>query len=232
MAESDAKDSSSEEGKGEEEKLGLKQKLLSKPMLIKIGAGLLVVLLSAGGYFFMAVGEEPLTEEITEDGLEEDASEQDRIDEEGIDENIIDTIELDIPEELMDSADSIALEDSVLSDDEQIPTEEGIEFPEISIDDEDVSAETKQKETEAELSKVSKKATKLQSENSRLQQKIKELKAAAERKEIYADPAAKAEASKYIVNRRSEYGDYPSLREPQREPPPEPKWGEFNKISK
>ena len=235
MADNEAEDSSSKEDKVEKGKSGLKEKLLSKPMLIKIGAALLVVLLSAGGYFFMAGAEEPPEAALTEDVSDED-TEQEEPDEENIDEDSDSTdemIELDLPEGMADDVDDISsIEESVeLS---EVTEEELVEEENTAQEDEESAAVAlKQKETEAELSKVFKKATELKSENSRLQQQINELKAAAKRKEAYADPAVKAEASKYIVNRhRTEYGSSPSLREKKQDPPPEPKWGEFNKITK
>ena len=81
------------------------------------------------------------------------------------------------------------------------------------------------------MSKIFKKAKELQVENVRLKQQISELEALNDLED--KDPALKLRASEYIINRHTkEESDYPLRREIKREPPPEPKWGEFNTISK
>ena len=213
--------------------LSLKQKLLAKPMLIKIGIGLVVVLLSAGGaFYFMSGSDEPSEDETVTEELEG----IDSLDVEESDEDATTEIELDEPNEMDEDRDST---DSA----EDLSGEEGIELPEIADEDsaiieESTNAEASEKETEeqkknteVELSKIFKKATELQEENARLKEQISELEALNNLED--KDPTLKLRANQYIINRHTkEESDYPLRREIKREPPPEPKWGEFNTISK
>lgn len=226
-------EASEDETSTEEGDLSLKQKLLAKPMLIKIGIGLVVVLLSAGGaFYFMSGSDEPSEDETVTEELEGN----DSLDVEESDEDATTEIELDEPNEMDEDRD---LTDSA----EDLSGEEGIELPEIAdensaIIEESTNAEASEKETEeqkknteVELSKIFKKATELQEENARLKEQISELEALNNLED--KDPTLKLRANQYIINRHTkEESDYPLRREIKREPPPEPKWGEFNTISK
>ena len=233
-------EASEDETSTEEGDLSLKQKLLAKPMLIKIGIGLVVVLLSAGGAFYFMSGDELPEDEIVADAVNEaDSSETD--DSEESDEEAAE-IELDdIGEADAETAD---IESDELSEEDgtEVLDEEGIELPSIdeegsSVTEEAASIDASKEEgedkksTEVELSKIFKKATELQEENARLKEQISELEALNNLED--KDPALKLRANQYIINRHTkEESDYPLRREIKREPPPEPKWGEFNTIPK
>ena len=226
-------EASEDEVSTDEGDLSLKQKLLAKPMLIKIGIGLVVVLLSAGGaFYFMSGSDEPSEDETVTEELEGN----DSLDVEESDEDATTEIELDEPNEMDEDRD---LTDPA----EDLSGEEGIDLPEIAdensaIIEESTNAEASEKETEeqkknteVELSKIFKKATELQEENARLKEQISELEALNNLED--KDPTLKLRANQYIINRHTkEESDYPLRREIKREPPPEPKWGEFNTISK
>lgn len=213
----------------------LKQTLLSKPMLIKIGAGLVVVLLAAGGaFYFMAEEELPKDEIVTED-----IGENNSLDTEESDENATE-LELNDPSEKDATFEPV---DTKLNDADDLSAEESIDLPEIVADDsaiieDPINIETSKEETEAqkkntevELSKIFKKATDLQEENNRLKAQISELEALNKLED--KDPELKLRANQYIINRHTkEKSDYPLRREIKQEPPPEPKWGEFNTIPK
>ncbi len=205
----------------DEVNLSLKQKLLSKPMLIKMGIGLVIVLLAVAGYVFFASGDASVEDEVTvEEGMPEQSDSLDIDNDAG--EN---TIEIEV------DTDEVALTEPNQADviDEVEEGEDSINIPEISMDIEEDKEE--KKNTEVELSKIFKKATELQAENTRLKQQINELEALNNLED--KDPALKLRASEYIINRHTkEESDYPLRREIKRESPPEPKWGEFNTISK
>lgn len=221
-------EASEDETSTEEGGLSLKQKLLSKPMLIKIGIGFVVVLLSTGGAFYFMSGDElPEDEIVTEDLEKTDAPETDDAEESG---------EEDTRIELDDISETDA--EPVDGELDGAGEEEAITLPDMADDDSsaasiDASKEgpEEQKDTEVELSKIFKKATELQEENARLKEQISELEALNNLED--EDPTLKLRANQYIINRHTkEESDYPLRREIKREPPPEPKWGEFNTISK
>lgn len=202
-------------------KLSLSKLNISKPTMIKIAIGLTVLILGVAAYFFFIAKDEVPEPELPIEAVESDSA------------NAID------PET------------------EIVPEEGGeIELPEMPIDDsapnplatEDIdkgessSVVPGSKDEATDLIETQEEPSPLEEENLRLKQKISELEAQNKSEgtldnEGVTNVQDKAssiptESELFMSDFEQELRGYPAVREPNQEPVPEPKWGEFERLNK
>jgi len=206
-----------DEAEGESEE---KKKRFSKPLLIKIGIGVTVLLLIAGGaYFFLMSDEEPVDEALTTE-LTDTEGESDTV--AGID----DPVDAINSEEAPIAGDNATVIESVKEEGG------GNAVPEEGADASSSPAELTNAQ---ELAQIRDDIKALQEENSRLKSQVtgEEVPSDVEEKPSGEDDVKVDEPSK-VKAVRNQYSDiyqeesreYPYVRKPKQESVPQPKWGE------
>ena len=201
----------------------VKNKWLTKPMIIKIAIGVSILLIGAGvgAYFLLMTDDDPVVDE----------------------ESVIEPIEesINAPEETTDATANLEAEagidmDSLIDQlDSETPADS--EMP-VESEQGDATIESAEKPANEKLSneekmlKMREEAVTLQEENLRLKQK---LMGADPSETMPVEDSEKAKRDSSIsVQDVNQYMDlyqdnletYPSVRKPKAEPVPDPKWGE------
>ena len=205
-----------DEAEGESEE---KKKRFSKPLLIKIGIGVTVLLLIAGGaYFFLMSDEEPIDEALTEELTDTEAKS-------GAVAGIDDAVDALNPEGELLIGQGNATESA---------KEEGGET-DVAKQGADASSSPAELTNAQELAQIRDDIKALQEENSRLKSQVtgEEVPSDVEEKPSGEDDVKVDEPSK-VKAVRNQYSDiyqeesreYPYVRKPKQESVPQPKWGE------
>jgi len=196
----------------------VKNKWLTKPMIIKIAIGVSILLIGigVGAYFFLMTDEPIVEEESIIEPIEESINESGEITDAAA--NIETEVEASINiDSLIDQADSETAVGTEQSDD----TTESNETP----------ATDKLSEKE-EILKMREEAVSLQEENLRLKQQLMGLKPSQtmpvnESEKAKGDsPISAQDVNQYMDLYQDNLETYPSVRKPKSEPVPDPKWGE------
>jgi len=209
---SEASDNDSEEAP--------KKKGLSKPLIIKIAIGVVVVLLLAGGaYFFLASPDEEKPEDA--DAVEETSMDADEelLDSEMVDEEALDDVEEDLSEE--DALDSEGLDEV---------EEESIELPDLPELPDDESEEMKDTAADSDDQLTAPKPEGNVASEAEIEAIVQE-KLALERKKDAEARVAKLKSERYKNVYEEETRGYPWTRKPKSQPMPDPKWGEFERVT-
>jgi len=205
-----------DEAEGESEQ---NKKRFSKPLLIKIGIGVTVLLLIAGGaYFFLMSDEEPIDEALTEELTDTEAKS-------GAVAGIDDAVDALNPEGELLIGQGNATESA---------KEEGGET-DVAKQGADASSSPAELTNAQELAQIRDDIKALQEENSRLKSQVtgEEVPSDVEEKPSGEDDVKVDEPSK-VKAVRNQYSDiyqeesreYPYVRKPKQESVPQPKWGE------
>jgi len=205
-----------DEAEGESEE---KKKRFSKPLLIKIGIGVTVLLLIAGGaYFFLMSDEEPIDEALTEELTDTEAKS-------GAVAGIDDAVDALNPEGELLIGQGNATESA---------KEEGGET-DVAKQGADASSSSPEELTNVqELAQIRDEIKALLEENSRLKKQVTgEEEPSSVEEKLSGEEDAKVDEPSKVKAVRNQYSDiyqeekgYPSVRKPKQEPVPEPKWGE------
>jgi len=194
---------------------------LSKPLMIKIGIGVIVLLLVAGAAYYFLIPEEVIPEPIETETIEQESSTEQAVTE--VEDKPID-LDLGID----------------ASETEIIPSEDLIDTETIADADkttEDVTetvtySPEELKKIESDIIKMHEDAAALKAENLLLKQQVTDLAAKknasveGENTEAVQVPNYEWDDNQYIDSYRSDADSYPSRRMPKRESTPEPKWGD------
>jgi len=220
MAENeDAIEETPDEPVTDEEGGEVTKKTLSKPLMIKIGIGVIVLLMGAGAAYYFLMPEEVIPELIETEAVEQDSStkqastivEDETIDL-GIDASETETIS---PEDVLDTA-AVDNADKVIEEVAETVTYSAEELKKI----------------ESDITKMHEDAAALKAENLLLKQQVTELAAKknagvdGESTEPVKIPSYELDNNQYIDSYQSDADSYPSRRLPKREATPEPKWGD------
>lgn len=202
------------------------KKGISKTLLIKITIGLAVLFIAVGGYLFFSSTDKPDEAEAASEEIIEQAPPES---------NETITVELEEDTEAMEESEveSLSEVDTAVEIVDPIDLESLIE---IEKPVESIPTESDNSATEADVGLVELSPmpdVSLEEENQQLKQRISELEA----QNILKDKIIKAmqEAPDYAPKPRRYKDNYqdrskqPS-NEPSYVPPPEPKWGEFNRL--
>jgi len=182
------------------------KKTLSKSLMIKIGIGVIVLLIGAGAAYYFLMPEPIETEAVEQDLSTEQTNavvEGDTIDL-GIDASETETMS---PEDLLDTA-----------------TEDVAEIVTYSAEE--------LKKIELDITKIREDAAALKAENLLLKQQVTDLSTKkstgmeGESTESVKIPSYELDNNLYIDSYQSDADSYPSKRLPKREATPEPKWGD------
>lgn len=213
-----------EDDSEQEKKKWIPKLNFSKPTIIKIAIGLTVFILGVGvaGYFFFISNDEDPESELPIEAVETDSA-------------------IDSDSELIEGA----LEEEVKIELPEVPIDDSVPSPPVAegIDKDDSNAESKDEPTD--LIEAQEEPSSLEEENLRLKQKISELEAnnksdgAISSKDgngIVNDQdkafSIQTESELFMSDFEQELRGYPAVREPNQEPVPEPKWGEFERLNK
>jgi len=215
MAENeDAIEETPDEPVTDEEGGEVTKKTLSKPLMIKIGLGVIVLLIGAGVAYYFLMPEPIETESVEQELSTEQTSTV------GKDETI--ELGIDASETEMISPDDLL--DTATIDDADKATEDVAET--VTYSPEEL------KKIESDITKMREDAAALKAENLLLKQKVTDLAAKKSAgvegasSEPVKIPSYELDNNKYIDSYQSDTDSYPSRRLPKREATPEPKWGD------
>ncbi|PHS70276.1 MAG: hypothetical protein COB23_03950 [Methylophaga sp.] len=211
-----------EDVSSDEEKKGL-----SKPTIIKIAIGVtLLILLSIGGYFFFASSDEPTPDES------EDISETDQGD--TVSDSVAKLMEGNAPTSSEDLIETN--KDDAILDSEDTATESEADTDLKSGDNSGSMTISPSEEPAMNMVEIQQKTTALQQENLQIKQRISKLE------ELINQQATVLQSQDNNKQAISSFDDtmdfqqgldhHSTEQQVNRTPPPEPKWGDFDRVNK